>query len=323
MVEVQDGDSQRTVVVALAVNLIIAVAKASAAMVSGSSALAAEAAHSVADTGNELFLLVALRRSGRPADDTHPFGYGAERFYWSLLAAIGIFVAGGLTAIWEGVRQLQHPRALEAVGVGYAVLAVSLVLDSTSWRTAYRQLRRESRGRGIPLRTYLRRSSDPTTPTVFYEDTAGVIGVLFATVGVALHQLTGSAVPDALASMAVGVLLVVVAFRLAQRDRELLTNQSAPPVIVDGIRVLLAAEVGVLDVPRLEVLIVGPRRWLITGEVAVDGTLPTGTVTGLVEQLRTRLRGEPGVVEAYLTPVPAAHSRVGRVETARPRSTYG
>ena len=104
MVEVQDGDSQRTVVVALAVNLIIAVAKASAAMVSGSSALAAEAAHSVADTGNELFLLVALRRSGRPADDIHPFGYGAERFYWSLLAAIGIFVAGGLTAIWEAAK---------------------------------------------------------------------------------------------------------------------------------------------------------------------------------------------------------------------------
>src|SRR2546430_10955296 len=122
MAEVQDGDSRRTVVVALTVSLLIAVAKGVAAAVSGSSALAAEAAHSVADTGNELFLLVALRRSGRPADETHPFGYGAERFYWSLLAAIGIFVAGGLTAIWEGVRQLQHPRALEAVGAWDAAL---------------------------------------------------------------------------------------------------------------------------------------------------------------------------------------------------------
>src|SRR2546423_6436459 len=206
MVEVQDGDSQRTVVVALAVNLIIAVAKASAAMVSGSSALAAEAAHSVADTGNELFLLVALRRSGRPADDIHPFGYGAERFYWSLLAAIGIFVAGGLAAIWDGLRQLQEPHDLAAPVVGYAVLAVSLVLDSASWRTAYRQLRSESRGRGLSLRTYLRRSSDPTATTVFYEDTAGVIGILLATVGVALHQITGSGVPDAVASFAIGVL---------------------------------------------------------------------------------------------------------------------
>jgi cation diffusion facilitator family transporter len=303
VVDARDGESQRTVVVALAVNLLIAVAKAVAAALSGSSALAAEAAHSVADTGNELFLLVALRRSRKPADATHPFGYGAERFYWSLLAAVGIFVAGGLTAIWEGVRQLQHPRELEAVGVGYAVLAVSLVLDAASWRTAYRQLRGESRGRGVTLRTYLRRSSDPTATTVFYEDTAGVVGVLLAAAGLALHQLTGSAVPDALASLAVGVLLVVVAFRLGQRDRELLTNQSAPAVIVDGVRALLRAGTGVVDVPRLEVIVVGPRTWLVTGEVAVDGALSGAAVTTVIGELRDRLRAEPGIAEVYLSPV--------------------
>jgi cation diffusion facilitator family transporter len=311
----EDGDSRRTVVVALAVNLLIAVAKAIAAALSGSSALAAEAAHSVADTGNELFLLVALHRSGRPADDTHPFGYGAERFYWSLLAAIGIFVAGGLAAIWDGVRQLQHPHELDAVGVGYAVLAVSLVLDAASWRTAYRQLRSESRGRGLSLRTYLRRSSDPTATTVFYEDTAGVLGVLLATAGLGLHQLTGSAVPDALASLAVGALLVVVAFRLAQRDRELLTNKSASAVIVDGVRRLLSDGAGVVDVPKLEVLVIGPRTWLITAEVAVDGLLPGAAVTGLIGELRGRLRAEPGVAEVYLSPVPASASG--------PRSDHG
>jgi cation diffusion facilitator family transporter len=306
MASTQDGDSRRTVVVALAVNMLIAVAKGVAAALSGSSALAAEAAHSVADTGNELFLLVALNRSGRPADDTHPFGYGAERFYWSLLAAIGIFVAGGLTAIWDGVRQLQHPHELDAVGVGYAVLAVSLVLDATSWRTAYRQLRSESRGRGLSLRTYLRRSSDPTSTTVFYEDTAGVIGILFATAGVALHQITGSAVPDAMASIAVGLLLVVVAFRLAQRDRELLTNQSASPVIVNGVRAVLCAEPGVVDVPKLEVLVIGPRTWLITAEVTVGRSVPAEAVMGLIGDLRTRLRAEPGVAEVYLSPVATA-----------------
>jgi cation diffusion facilitator family transporter len=301
----EDGQSERTVVVALAVNLLIAIAKGIAAAVSGSSALAAEAAHSVADTGNELFLLVALRRSRCPADATHPFGYGAERFYWSLLAAIGIFVAGGLTAIWDGIRQLQHPHELEAVGVGYAVLAVSLVLDALSWRTAYRQLRAESRGRGLSLRSYLRRSSDPTATTVFYEDTAGVLGVLFATAGLALHQITGSAVPDALASVAVGLLLVVVAYRLASRDRELLTNQSASPVIVNGVRQLLRAASGVVDIPRLEVIVVGPRTWLITAEVAVDGALSGDGVTALIGELRGRLRDEPGVAEVYLSPVPA------------------
>jgi cation diffusion facilitator family transporter len=298
------GESRRTVVVALAVNLLIAVAKGVAAALSGSGALLAEAGHSVADTGNELFLLIALNRSGRPADQTHPFGYGAERFYWSLLAAIGIFVAGGLTAIWDGIQQLQHPRELTAVEVGYAVLALSLVLDATSWRTAYRQLRGESRGRGLSLTTYLRRSSDPTATTVFYEDTAGIIGVLLATAGVAAHQLTGSGVPDAIASFAIGALLITVALRLAQRDRELLTNQSAPPVIVDGVRRLLQADAGVAGVPRLEVLIVGPRTWLVTGDVAVDGAVPDLDVTRLVNELRGRLRGEPGVAEVYLTPVP-------------------
>jgi cation diffusion facilitator family transporter len=215
MTEAAGRASRRTVVVALAANLLIATAKGAAAALTGSSALLAEAAHSVADCGNELFLLVALRRSAHPNDATHPFGYGAERFYWSLLAAIGIFVAGGLTAIWEGVRQLQHPHELSAVGVGYLVLAVSLALDGTSWRTAYRQLRGESRVRGLSLRTYLRRSSDPTATTVFYEDTAGVLGVVLAAVGLALHQLTGSGVPDALASVAIGILLIVVAIRLA------------------------------------------------------------------------------------------------------------
>ena len=291
-------------VIALVVNLLIASAKGVAAMLSGSGALLAEAGHSVADTGNELFLLIALNRSGRPADDTHPFGYGAERFYWSLLAAIGIFVAGGLTAIWDGVRQLQNPREVTDVWLGYAVLAVSLVLDGASWRTAYRQLRGESRGRGLSLSTYLRRSSDPTATTVFFEDTAGIIGVLLAAVGLALHQITGSAAADAGASFAIGALLVVVALRLAQRDRELLTNQSAPAVIVDGVRLLLAGEPGVSGVPRLEVLIVGPRTWLVTGDVAVETHGPGTDVTGLVEGLRRRLRAEPGVAEVYLTPVP-------------------
>jgi cation diffusion facilitator family transporter len=299
------GQSRRTVIIALIVNLLIASLKGVAAVLSGSGALLAEAGHSVADTGNELFLLIALKSSGRPADDTHPFGYGAERFYWSLLAAIGIFVAGGLTAVWDGIRQLQHPRELTAVEVGYAVLAVSLVLDSTSWRTAYRQLRGESRGRGLSLRSYLRRSSDPTATTVFYEDTAGIIGVLFATAGVALHQITGSGVPDAIASFAIGALLMVVALRLAQRDRELLTNQSAPAVIVDGVRRLLQAAPGVSAVPRLEVLIVGPRMWLITGDVAIDPAHSGWEVTRLVNELRGRLRSEPGVAEAYLSPVPA------------------
>jgi cation diffusion facilitator family transporter len=298
-------ESRATVLVALAINLVIAAAKAIAALMTGSSALLAESAHSVADTGNEALLLIALRRSSRPADQTHPFGYGAERFYWSLLAAIGIFVAGGVTAIYEGVRHLQRPEPLVRPLIGYGVLAVSLALEATSWMTAFRQLRGESRGRGLPLGVYLRRTTDPTPTTVFYEDSAAVIGIGLAVIGVALHQLTGSAVPDALASIAIGVLLVVVAVRLASRERELLTNQSAPPGVVAAIRERLDGADGVRSVPRLEVLVIGPRTLLVTGEVVVDGD----DVSVLVAGLRDQLRSEPGIAEVYLTPVPVPDPR--------------
>jgi cation diffusion facilitator family transporter len=298
-------ESRATVLVALAINLVIAAAKAIAALMTGSSALLAESAHSVADTGNEALLLIALRRSSRPADQTHPFGYGAERFYWSLLAAIGIFVAGGVTAIYEGVRHLQRPEPLVRPLIGYGVLAVSLALEATSWMTAFRQLRGESRGRRLPLGVYMRRTTDPTATTVFYEDSAAVIGIGLAVIGVALHQLTGSAVPDALASIAIGVLLVVVAVRLASRERELLTNQSAPPGVVAAIRERLDGADGVRAVPRLEVLVIGPRTLLVTGEVVVDGD----DVSVLVAGLRDQLRSEPGIAEVYLTPVPVPDPR--------------
>jgi cation diffusion facilitator family transporter len=222
-------ESRGTVLVALGINLLIAVAKAIAALATGSSALLAEAAHSVADSGNEALLLVALRRSSRPADQTHPFGYGAERFYWSLLAAIGIFVAGGVVGIYEGIRHLQEPEPLLRPLIAYGVLAVSLVLEATSWTTAFRQLRGESRGRGLPLGVYLRRTTDPTATTVFYEDSAAVIGIGLAVTGVALHQITGSAVPDALASIAIGVLLVYVAVGGGGGEGGVGANQAASP----------------------------------------------------------------------------------------------
>lgn len=303
MAEAPRSESLRTVVIALAINVAIALAKAFAALVSGSSALIAEAAHSVADTGNEVFLLVALRSSRRPADATHPFGYGADRFFWSLLAAFGIFVAGGLTAIVEGVYQLVHPHRLESVIIAYAVLAVSLALELTSWRTAYRQLRTESRGRGVGLRTYIRRTSDPTPTTVFYEDTAAVIGIALAAIGLVLHQVTGSAVPDAIASIAIGALLVYVAIRLAGRERELLTNQSAPSQITDVFRQIFLDRPDVVRVDRLDVVVVGPRMWLITADVALVATLRATEVIGTLDDLRLRLHEDPGVVRVYLTPI--------------------
>jgi len=295
--------SRRTVLIALAINVGIAAAKALAAVISGSSALLAEAAHSIADTGNEVFLLVALRSSARPADDTHPFGYGADRFFWSLLAAFGIFVAGGLVAAAEGVYQLLHPHHLGSLVVGYVVLAVSLVLELASWRTVYRQLRTEARGRGVGLRVYMRRSSDPTATTVFYEDTAAVIGIGFATAGLVLHQLTGSAVPDAAASIAIGALLVYVAIQLASRERALLTNQSASASIVAEVRQVIMDTPDVEHVGRLDVVVIGPRMWLVTADVVLTQTLTGTGIATTLDHARIRLRERPGVRHVYLTPI--------------------
>lgn len=295
--------SRRTILIALAINVAIAAAKAVAAAITGSSALLAEAAHSIADTGNEVFLLVALHTSARRADDTHPFGYGADRFFWSLLAAFGIFVVGGLAAAVEGVYQLLHPHRLGSLVIGYVVLAVSLVLELASWRTVYRQLRTEARGRGVGLRVYMRRSSDPTATTVFYEDTAALIGIGFAAVGLLLHQLTGSAVPDAVASIAIGALLVYVAIQLASRERALLTNQSAPASTMAEVRQVIMDTPDVERLGRLDVVVIGPRMWLVTADVVLTQTLTGSGVAATLDQARTRLRERPGVVHVYLTPI--------------------
>ena len=301
------AESRWTVIVALAINLLIAVAKAMAALVTGSSSLFAEAGHSVADSGNEALLLIALRRSSRPADDTHPFGYGAERFYWSLLAAIGIFVAGGVSAIYEGIRHLQRAEPLVNPLVAYGVLLVSLALEATSWTTAFRQLRGEARGRRLSLATYLRRTTDPTAPTVFYEDSAAVIGILFALTGVALHQVTHSAVPDAAASIAIGLLLVTVAVRLASRERELLTNQSASPRVIADVLETLESAPEVESVPRLEAMVIGPRAALVTAEVRLHDEPSGERVAEVLAVLRERVRDLPLIAEVYLTPVGIPH----------------
>jgi hypothetical protein len=188
----------------------------------------------VADAGNELFLVVAVRRSARPPDASHPFGYGPERYYWALLAAIGMFLIGGAVSIWEGIQALLHPTELEAFWVGVAVLVVALVLDGISRTVAVRALRAQAQRRGISVRTLLRESPDPAITTVYLEDTVDVLGAALALAALVLHRVTGSAFPDALATLLIGCLLAYVAVRLARRNRALLTNSRCPSATCGG-----------------------------------------------------------------------------------------
>jgi cation diffusion facilitator family transporter len=292
--------SVRTVLVACAANLLVASAKGAAALLTGSAALLAETTHSIADTCNELLLYVGVRQSARRADQRHPFGYGQVRYFWSLLAAVGIFVVGGLFAVVDGVQSLLHPEPLTNVPVGVAVLLVSGGFEGWSWRTSRRQLRSEAAARHLNLGEHIASSSDPTATTVFLEDSAALAGLTVALAALVLHATTGSAVPDGVASLFIGVLLIVVAYMLIRRNYTLLIDQAAPVDVRERLRQALAQEPWVADVAELTAVFVGPRQLLVLADVVpVDGTeLPSS-----VDRLRRRLLEVPAIARVKITPV--------------------
>jgi cation diffusion facilitator family transporter len=297
-------ESFRSVMAALAANTTIAIAKGTAAALTGSPALLAETLHTVADAGNEVFLYVAIRRSRNPPDATHPFGYGPERYYWALLAAIGMFVVGGVLSIWDGVRALIHPPELDAFWVGVAVLVIALTLDALSRTIALRQLRRQAARRELTLRQLLRESPDPTVVTVYFEDTIDVLGAALALVAITLHKVTGSPVPDALASIVIGGLLCYLATRLTRRNRQLLTNQSVPERYVRRLRERLEAEDGIDAVAHLEAVYLGPAEVLVAADVRMADGLAGRDVAAALGRTRSELiRDLPVIARLYLTPV--------------------
>ena len=238
----QRDESRRTVYVALAANAAIALAKLVGGLIAGSSAMLSEAAHSIADTMNQIFLLVSLTFSKREPDVEHPFGYGKERFFWSFMAAVTIFVAGAVFSAFQGIeRILSTGSEKESFGIAYAILGFSLVAEGISLARAVRQTRAEAREKGRPYIEYLRRSRDPTTKTVVFEDSAAVIGVLVALGGVAAAQITGNPAWDGVASLAIAVLLAGVAVGLGHQTYELLIGQAAEPEERAAIEAVIAA----------------------------------------------------------------------------------
>ena len=289
--------------VALLVNAALAAGKGVAAALTGSSALLAETLHTVADTGNEVFLWLAVRRSERPADASHPFGYGPERWFYALLAAVGTFVVGGVVSIYDGIHALLRPVELEAFWVGAAVLVASIVLDGTSRTVAARALGRQAARRGTSRRQMLEESADPTVTTVFLEDSVDVLGAVLALVALVLHRLTGSAVPDAIATILIGALLVYVAARLTRHNRRLLSNQSVPTRHLVALRERLEREPGLLRVVSLDAVYLGAGQVLVAADVVVG---PGQDVAARLQAVRGDLLAEiPAVTRVHLTPVTA------------------
>ena len=286
--------------VAFGANLLVAVAKTIAGALTGSASMTAEAVHSWADTGNQVLLLVAERRAARPADAAHPLGHGREAYVWSLLAAVGLFAAGGAVSITHGINELRAPSPAEDWAVGYVVLAIAFVLEGTSFRRASRQVEAEAEAFERDVLEHVVATSDPTLRAVFTEDAAALVGLLIAAAGLSAHQLTGSAVPDAIGSILIGILLAVLGLRLIDRNRSFLVGEEADP------RVRTAVLAALLDLPEVErvtylrIEVVGPRKLLIIGDVDLAGDAVESHVALRLRALEDALGASPAVAGARL-----------------------
>jgi cation diffusion facilitator family transporter len=296
-----ESESLTTVMVAFVANVLIAVAKSAAAVVTGSASLLAEAAHSWADSGNEIFLLFANRRSRRPADRTHPFGYGRDAYVWSLFAALGLFVAGAAVSVVHGIQELITPEPAGHFAVGYIVLGISFVLEGISFLQSVRQAKPEAESLQRDLIEHVLATSDPTLRAVFAEDSAALIGLVIAAAALGAHELTGSPIPDAIGSIMVGLLLAVVAIALINRNRQFLVGQEADP------RGRAAAIEALMDLPEvarvtyLRLEIVGPHMVSVIGDVDLTGDDIESHVAVRLRALEAKISASPAVAGAVLS----------------------
>ena len=293
------------VIGALFANALIAVLKIVAALVTGSSGMMAEALHSVADTTNQIFLLLGLRFYKRPASGKHPFGYGKERFFWSFIAAIFIFGVGATYAIYEGIEKLAHPHPPTNLRWAYAVLALSFVLEACSIALAIYQEVKEAHHEGMSFAEYLRESKDPTAKTVLFEDSAALIGIVIATIGLLLtdYQVGGvaGAYWDGVASILIGLVLAVVAFVLARSSRGLLLGEAATPKVLAAIKQAIESHPNVEHVVELLTMHLAPKQILINAHVKLRQNLVTGDVVKSIEEIEERIkRAEPKVEMIFL-----------------------
>ena len=296
------GESSRTVRVAFVANLCVALAKTVAAVISGSASMVAESAHSWADTGNQIFLLIANRRGARPADARHPMGHGREVYVWSLLAAVGLFVVGAAVSIWHGISDLLHePRGHENYLIAYIVLGIALLFEGASFLQATRQLHDEAQTYDRDLLEHALATSDPTTRAVFAEDSAALIGLVIALSGIALHQLTGNAMWDALGSILVGVLLAVVAVILIDRNRRFLTGEPASSKVYAVAEQRLADMRDVEKVRFLRLEFIGPKQLFLVGSVDLVGDDTESNVARRLRSLERELEKDPLIADALLT----------------------
>jgi cation diffusion facilitator family transporter len=295
----------RAIVAAFLGNLAIAIVKGVAAILTGSGALLAETAHSIADSLNQILLYVGLRRSSQPATEKHPLGHGKEGYFWALVVALFLFFGGGVFSIYQAFDRIAHPHAVEQALVGFVVLGLSAVFELFSLSVALGELRQAAREAGVPVRPFLRQLQDPALRTVLYEDSAALTGLTIAGLGLALTVATGDHLFDAVASGLIGVVLIYVAYQLAWGARGLIVGQAPPERVREALEATIASETFVDKIIELKAVQIGTDQLLVLARVSVRDEIPAGEVERLLGRLRERLRREhPEVTDSFIELAP-------------------
>jgi cation diffusion facilitator family transporter len=307
--------SKLSIYSALAGNVAVTVVKFGAFVLSGSSAMLTEAIHSVVDTANQLLLLYGMHRSVQPPDEDHPFGYGMEIYFWTFVVSLLIFALGGAVAIYQGVLKLMRPTPIDHAGISIAVIALSAVFEIASLAVSMRaaEKTRSAIARRLPKLSLLRTihiSKDPGVFEVFAEGGASIIGLAFAAVGVAAAAWLGAPLADGLASIAIGLLLAVVAFVLGSETRSLLTGEAAAKPVVDEVRAILEADARVRAVSEVQSMHLGPQEILVAVSLNFQDSLSGPQLEQAADELTDRLKAaDARITRLFLRPGGAKESR--------------
>ena len=304
---IERNESWRTILVALAANVVIAIAKLISGLMSGSTALLAESAHSLADASNEVLLGISLRRATAPADDLHPLGHGRERFLWAFLAAIASFLIGGCFSVGMAIRQLLHGEPLGNPTAAWIVLGVAFAGDGISLVQSLRQARSDAEERGRNLWFYLLRSSDPTVRAVVVEDSAALIGLVFAAAGLLLSHHFGSDRPDAIASLFIGLLMAATAFGLGRPLADFLVGKSLPANLLEEIRAVIDGDDAVDEILALQAVYIGPEEVIVAAKVRPSSHLTVEKLGRAMDDLDHALRETSPFVADVFIDVTAHH----------------
>jgi cation diffusion facilitator family transporter len=302
------NSSRRVVLAALAGNGAIALAKFAAAGISGSTAMLTEAIHSLVDTADQVLLLVGQTRGERPADATHPMGYGMEVYFWSFVVALMVFLVGGVLSMYEGVRQILNPIPVTLPWISLTVLAIAVGFESTSFRIAYREYRRVVRGRPTRLWAFIKASKDPALFAVLLEDSAALIGIGLASIGVIASGFFHINWADGAASVAVGLLLTSVAWVLANETRSLIAGEAVAPIVMERLKEALSRVDCITDLEDVATLHLGPGAILVALTLRFRRDSTTDMIEDAIREITQALQKADGrIAYVYVRPSDRAH----------------